>query len=301
MRLEFTKMQAAGNDFILIDDREQRIADEKKGRIARLLCTRRFSVGADGVLFLCKPTSTGTSTPTRSYDLRMRVFNADGSEAEMCGNGIRCFARYAYEKGLVRNRRIRVETLAGLIVPEVEDPDEKGFGEGVGVGEEVVSIRVFMGKPVFERIDEPLFVNEQIGEVRLTSLSLGNPHAVILVDSFDELDVDTVGKSIESHPAFPDRTNVDFVMTPMEDIKANEISVRTYERGVGETLSCGTGSTASVLALNELGYINASEPVTVHTRGGDLRVELKEEGGEGGAYLIGSAEVAYEGEVDLAV
>ena len=289
MKLEFTKMQAAGNDFILIDDREQHIADEKKGGLARFLCTRRFSVGADGVLFLCKPT-------TRSYDLRMRVFNADGSEAEMCGNGIRCFARYAYEKGLVRNRRIRVETLAGLIVPEVEDPDEKGFG--VGVGEGVVSIRVFMGKPVFERIDEPFFVNEQIGEVRLTSLSLGNPHAVILVDSFDELDVDTIGKSIESHPAFPDRTNVDFVMTPREDDKANEISVRTYERGVGETLSCGTGSTASVLALNELGYINASEPVTVHTRGGDLRVELKE--GEG-AYLIGSAEVVYEGEVEVEV
>jgi len=228
----------------------------------------------------------------------MRVFNADGSEAETCGNGIRCFARYAYEKGLVRNRQIRVETLAGLIVPEIEDPDEKGFG----VGEGAVSIRVFMGKPVFERIDEPFFVNEQIGEVRLTSLSLGNPHAVILVDSFDELDVDTIGKSIESHPAFPGRTNVDFVMTPLlqEDDKASEISVRTYERGVGETLSCGTGSTASVLALNELGYINASEPVTVHTRGGDLRVELKEEGGEG-AYLIGSAEVVYEGEVDLAV
>ncbi len=295
MRLEFTKMQAAGNDFILIDDREQRIADEKKEGIARSLCTRRFSVGADGVLFLCKPTSTSTST--RSYDLRMRVFNADGSEAETCGNGIRCFARYANEKGLVRNRQIRVETLAGLIVPEVEDPDEKGFGVGVGD----VSIRVFMGKPVFERIDEPFFVNEQIGEVRLTSLSLGNPHAVILVDSFDVLDVDTIGKSIESHPAFPDRTNVDFVMMPpQEDNKANELSVRTYERGVGETLSCGTGSTASVLALNKLGYINASEPVTVHTRGGDLMVELKE-GGEEGAYLIGSAEVVYEGEVDLAV
>ena len=294
MKLEFTKMQAAGNDFILIDDREQRIADEKKEGLARFLCTRKFSVGADGVLFLCKP----TSTPTRSYDLRMRVFNADGSEAEMCGNGIRCFARYAYEKGLVRNRQIRVETLAGLIVPEVEDPDETGFG--VGVGEGVVSIRVFMGKPMFERIDEPLFVNEQIGEVRLTALSLGNPHAVILVDSFDELDVDTIGKSIESHPAFPDRANVDFVMTSRKDDKANEISVRTYERGVGETLSCGTGSTASVLALNKLGYINANESVTVHTRGGDLMVELKE-GGEEGAYLIGSAEVVYEGEVEVEV
>ena len=274
-KLKFTKMQGCGNDFILIDDRKERIPEEKKGGVARFLCRRRFSVGADGVLFLCRPT-------TSSYDVRMRVFNADGSEAEMSGNGMRCFAKYVYERGLVRSRRMKVETLAGLIVPEVE-VDEKGFV--------VTSIRVFMGKPVFDKIDETFFVNEQIGEIKLTSLSLGNPHAVVRVDSFEELDVDTVGKSIESHPAFPDRTNVDFVM--VEERGKNEISVRTYERGVGETLSCGTGSTASVLVLNELGYINASEPVTVHTKGGDLVVELKEEG----AYLVGSAEVVYEGEV----
>ena len=276
MKLKFTKMQGCGNDFILIDDREERIPEEKKGRVARFLCRRRFSVGADGVLFLCRPT-------TSSYDVRMRVFNADGSEAEMSGNGMRCFAKYVYERGLVRSRRMKVETLAGLIVPEVE-VDEKGFV--------VTSIRVFMGKPVFDKIDETFFVNEQIGEIKLTSLSLGNPHAVVRVDSFEGLDVDTVGKSIESHPAFPDRTNVNFVMLE-EKKKRNEISVRTFERGVGETLSCGTGSTASVLALNELGYINASEPVTVHTKGGDLVVELREEG----AYLIGPAKVVYEGEV----
>lgn len=275
MKLKFTKMQGCGNDFILIEDRKERIPEEKKGRVARFLCRRRFSVGADGVLFLCRPT-------TSSYDVRMRVFNADGSEAEMSGNGMRCFAKYVYERGLVRSRRMKVETLAGLIVPEVE-VDEKGFV--------VTSIRVFMGKPVFDKIDETFFVNEQIGEIKLTSLSLGNPHAVVRVDSFEELDVDTVGKSIESHEAFPDRTNVDFVMS--EERGKNEISVRTYERGVGETLSCGTGSTASVLVLNELGYINASEPVTVHTKGGDLVVELREEG----AYLIGPAKVVYEGEV----
>ena len=278
MKVRFTKMHARGNDFILIDDREDRIAEEKKGGIARFLCRRRFSVGADGVLFLCQPT-------TSSYDVKMRVFNADGSEAEMCGNGMQCFAKHVYERGIVRSRKMRVETLGGLIVPEVE-VDEKGIV--------VTSIRVFMGKPVFDKIDETFFVNEQIGEIKLTSLSLGNPHAVVRVDSFEGLDVDTVGKSIESHPAFPDRTNVNFVMLE-EKKKRNEISVRTFERGVGETLSCGTGSTASVLALNELGYINASEPVTVHTKGGDLVVELKEEG----AYLVGTAEVVYEGEVEL--
>jgi len=277
MKLRFTKMQGCGNDFILIDDREERIAEEKRGGIARFLCQRRFSVGADGVLVLCKPTMS-------SYDVRMRVFNADGSEAEMSGNGMRCFARYVYERGIVRSRKTRVETLGGLIVPEVE-VDEKGLV--------VTSIRVFMGKPVFDKIDETFFVNEQIGEITLTSLSLGNPHAVVRVDSFEGIDVDTVGKSIESHPAFPDRTNVDFVL--LNEKKRNEISVRTYERGVGETLSCGTGSTASVLALNMLGYVNTNEPVTVHTKGGDLVVELKEEG----AYLVGPAEVVCEGEVSV--
>ncbi len=278
MKLRFTKMQARGNDFILIDDREDRIAEGKKGGIARFLCPRRFSVGADGVLFLCRPTAS-------SYDVRMRVFNADGSEAEMSGNGMRCFAKYVYERGIVRSRKMRVETLGGLIVPEVE-VDEEGFV--------VTSIRVFMGKPVFDKIDETFFVNEQIGDIKLTSLSLGNPHAVVIVDTFEGLDVDTIGKSIESHKAFPDRTNVDFVL--LNEKQRNEISVRTYERGVGETLSCGTGSTASVLALNELGYINACEPVTVHTKGGDLLVELKEEG----AYLAGPAEVVYEGEIVIA-
>jgi len=280
MELKFTKMQGSGNDFILIDDLDGKIPEEKKGKIARVLCRRRFSVGADGILFVCKPT-------TSSYDVRMRVFNADGSEAEMSGNGMRCFARYVCENGVVRSRRMKVETLGGLIVPEVE-VDENGV---------VTSIRVFMGKPVFDKIDEAFFVNEQIGEIKLTSLSLGNPHAVVIVDSFEGLDVDTVGKSIESHSAFPDRTNVDFVV--VEESGNNEISVRTYERGVGETLSCGTGSTASVLALNELGYvnINANEPVIVHTKGGDLVVELKGEG----AYLLGPAEVVYEGVVEVSM
>jgi diaminopimelate epimerase len=273
-KLKFTKMQGSGNDFILIDDREAGILEQKKEELARVLCRRKFSVGADGVLFICKHT-------TSSYDMRMRVFNADGSEAEMCGNGIRCFAKYVYEKGIVRKQSIKVETLAGLIVPEVE-VDENGV---------VTSIRVFMGEREFDRIDEPFFVNEQLGEIKLTSLSLGNPHAVVILDSFDGFDVDTVGKAIESHEAFPNKTNVDFVMLNGK----NEISVRTYERGVGETLSCGTGSTASVLTLNKLGYVNLNEPVIVHTKGGDLIVELKAEG----AYLTGPAEEVYEGMVEL--
>ncbi len=274
--LKFTKMQGCGNDFILIDDRESGIPAQKKGELAGFLCQRGFAIGADGVLFLCIPT-------TSSYEVRMQVFNADGSEAEMCGNGMRCFAKYVYERGLVRSRSMRVETLAGLIVPEVE-VDEKGV---------VTAIRVFMGVPEFNKIEQMLFVNAKIGEIKLTALSLGNPHAVVIVDSFDGLDVDMVGKAIESHKAFPNKTNVDFVVRNAK----KEISVRTYERGVGETLSCGTGSTASVLTLNKLGYVTLNEPVRVHTKGGDLVVELKEEG----AYLMGPAEEVYEGVVKLSI
>ncbi len=274
--LKFTKMQGCGNDFILIDDREAGIPEQKKGELAGLICQRGFSVGADGVLILCIPT-------TGSYDVRMQVFNADGSEAEMCGNGMRCFAKYVYERGIVRSSRMRVETLAGLIVPEVE-VDERGT---------VTSIRVFMGVPEFNIIEQMLFVNDEIGEIKLTALSLGNPHAVVIVDSFDGLEVNKVGKAIESHKAFPNKTNVDFVVRNAK----SEINVRTYERGVGETLSCGTGSTASVLTLNKLGYVNLNEPVIVHTKGGDLVVELKEEG----AYLMGPAEEVYEGVVKVRI
>nr|QNO54899.1 diaminopimelate epimerase [Methanosarcinales archaeon ANME-1 ERB7] len=272
--LKFTKMQGCGNDFILIDDRESGIPEQKKGELAGYICQRGFSVGADGVLFLCKPT-------TSSYEVRMQVFNADGSEAEMCGNGMRCFAKYVYESGVVQNRRMKVETLAGLIVPEVE-VDEKGA---------VTSIQVFMGVPEFNKIEQMLFVNDEIGAIKLTALSLGNPHAVVIVDSFDGLELNKVGKAIESHKAFSNKTNVDFVVRNAK----REINVRTYERGVGETLSCGTGSTASVLTLNKLGYVNLNEPVIVHTKGGDLVVELKEEG----AYLMGPAEEVYVGVVEV--
>jgi diaminopimelate epimerase len=285
-KIDFTKMHGCGNDFILIDDRVGGIPDEKKGAISRTLCRRHFSIGADGVLYICNPTID-------AYDVRMRIFNPDGSEAEMCGNGMRCFAKYVYEQGIVRNREIKVETLAGKIVPEVK-VDENGV---------VTSIKVFMGRPAFDKIDEPFFVNDEIGEIKLTTLSLGNPHAVVIIDSFTGFDLDTVGKAIESHEAFPNRTNVDFVK-PLQGLpgcgdkphsaKASEIQVRTYERGVGETLSCGTGSTVSVLTLNKLGYVHLNEPVIVHTLGGDLIVEIKEEG----AYLQGPAEEVYEGVIE---
>ena len=333
MRLRFTKMHGCGNDFILVKESarasqerkrgervgaewEVAIPEERKGDVARALCRRRFAVGADGLIFLCEPSSS-------AYDFRMRIFNADGTEAEMSGNGIRCAAKFAFEHG-VAPRKMRIQTEGGLRVAEVlkekcEEAEEKAEGKKGSVGGVVGRtslVRVFMGKPVFKCVDEPFKVKgsgmkgseEEFEEVRLSVLSVGNPHAVMLVDSFEGLDVSALGRRISSLPAFPEGVNVNFVALRSKNEAESsegavgaaaegvaEIQVRTYERGVGETLSCGTGSTASVLALHRLGILDARKPVRVLTRGGVLTVELRDDG----AYLTGPATEVCEGTVEI--
>ena len=335
MRLRFTKMHGCGNDFILVNEsagasqerkrgeragaeREVAIPEERRGDVARALCRRRFAVGADGLIFLCEPSSS-------AYDFRMRIFNADGTEAEMSGNGIRCAAKFAFEHG-VAPRKMRIQTEGGLRVAEVlkencEEAEEEAEGKNGsasvgGVVGRTSLVRVFMGKPVFKCVDEPFKVKgsgmkgsgEEFEEVRLSVLSVGNPHAVMLVDSFEGLDVSALGRRISSLPAFPEGVNVNFVALRSKNEAESsegavgaaeegvaEIQVRTYERGVGETLSCGTGSTASVLALHRLGILDARKPVRVLTRGGVLTVELRDDG----AYLTGPATDVCEGTVEI--
>ncbi|MCW7074372.1 MAG: diaminopimelate epimerase [Candidatus Methanospirare jalkutatii] len=334
MRLRFTKMHGCGNDFILVNERagasqerkrgeragaerEVAIPEERRGDVARALCRRRFAVGADGLIFLCEPSSS-------AYDFRMRIFNADGTEAEMSGNGIRCAAKFAFEHG-VAPRKMRIQTEGGLRVAEVlkekcEEAEEEAEGKNGSAAGGVVGrtslVRVFMGKPVFKCVDEPFKVKgngmkgsgEEFEEVRLSVLSVGNPHAVMLVDSFEGLDVSALGRRISSLPAFPEGVNVNFVALRKDEAESSEgavgaaaadgvaeIQVRTYERGVGETLSCGTGSTASVLVLHRLGILDARKPVRVLTRGGVLTVELREDG----AYLTGPATDVCEGTVEI--
>ncbi|MCW3131800.1 MAG: diaminopimelate epimerase [Candidatus Methanospirare jalkutatii] len=333
MRLRFTKMHGCGNDFILVNEsvgasqerkrgeraeaeREVAIPEERRGDVARALCRRRFAVGADGLIFLCEPSSS-------AYDFRMRIFNADGTEAEMSGNGIRCAAKFAFEHG-VAPRKMRIQTEGGLRVAEVlkekcEEAEEEAEGKNGSAGGVVGRtslVRVFMGKPVFKCVDEPFKVkgrgmkgSKEFEEVRLSVLSVGNPHAVMLVDSFEGLDVSALGRRISSLPAFPEGVNVNFVALRSKNEAESsegavgaaaaegvaEIQVRTYERGVGETLSCGTGSTASVLALHRLGILDARKPVRVLTRGGVLTVELREDG----AYLTGPATEVCEGMVEI--
>lgn len=270
-------MQSLGNDYILIDNRDHSIKEDEIYTLARKLCQRRFSIGADGVLLI--------SNPSRG-DVGMRILNADGSEAEMCGNGIRCLAKYCYENKIVQRKDFIVETLAGLKSVKVFVEDSK-----------VENILVNMGHPVFDRnklpmrgegrcINEPLKVGNK--EVRITCLSVGNPHCVIFVDDVEHFPVQDIGPLIEHNDLFPRGVNVEFTQI----LNPHEIQARIWERGVGETMACGTGACATVVAANTLG--NVDTQVIVHLRGGDLTIGYKEN-----ISLFGSAEKAFEGSIFL--
>jgi len=266
-------MHGLGNDYIVIDNRDDEINGKKAAELARRLCERRFSVGADGLLLV---------SGSKAADVKMRIFNADGSEAEMCGNGIRCFAKYCYENGVVKKNEFSVETLSGI--------------KNVWLtfqSEEVSAVEVDMGSPNWNRsslpmvgegtcIDENLEVDGKVFKV--TCLSMGNPHCEIIVDNVADFPVEQIGRKIENHKAFPKRTNVGFVQVQ----NFHELKVRVWERGCGETLACGTGSCAAVVAANKLGKVDSK--VTVHLLGGDLQVEVAEK-----LFLSGAVEKVFEG------
>ena len=271
--MKFWKMHGLGNDYIVIDNRDEKISDAEAAELALKLCRRRFSVGADCVLF---------ASNSVSADVKMRIFNADGSESAMCGNGIRCFAKYCYENNIARKSELIVETLAGnkrtwLTV-------ENGL---------VQSVMVDMGVPMLERSKIPMLgkgtcVNEDLqvnGETyKATCLSVGNPHCVIFVDAVNDFPVQRVGPKIENHRFFPKRTNVEFAQV----LNSNEVKVRVWERGCGETLACGTGACATVVAGNLLKKLGSK--VCVRLLGGDLEVEYADR-----LFLNGSVEKVFEG------
>jgi diaminopimelate epimerase len=271
--MKFWKMHGLGNDYVVIDNRDAKISDAEASKLALKLCRRRFSVGADGILF---------ASNSEVADVKIRIFNADGSEAEMCGNGIRCFAKYCYENDISRKSELIVETLAGnkrawLTV-------ENGL---------IPSVMVDMGVPMLARSKIPMLgegtaVNQDLlvnGETyKITCLSVGNPHCVIFVDAVDDFPVQQIGPKIETHRVFPKRTNVEFAQVLSE----TEVKVRVWERGCGETLACGTGACATVVAGNLLKKLGGK--VRVHLLGGDLEVEYDER-----LLLNGPAEKVFEG------
>lgn len=271
--MHFWKMHGLGNDYIVIDNRDEKISNKQAPVLAKRLCERRFSVGADGLLLVSN---------SRTAEVKMRIFNADGSEAEMCGNGIRCFAKYCYENNIVPKQKFTVETLSG----------SKHVWLTI-TGKEVATVKVDMGTPDWARSSLPMVgqgtcVNEDLvvdGETfKVTCLSMGNPHCVIFVDCVDCFPVEEIGSKIENNKSFPKRTNVGFA----EVLSEKELSVRVWERGCGETLACGTGTCAAVAAGNKLGLVGTR--VTVHVLGGDLQVEVAER-----LFLSGAAEKVFEG------
>jgi diaminopimelate epimerase len=272
--MNFWKMHGLGNDYVVIDNRDGKIADQAVAALAKQLCERRFSIGADGLLLVY---------PSETADTRMRIFNSDGSEAEMCGNGIRCFSKFCYENGIVPKTEFGVQTNAGIRRVWLTLK-----------GKEVVSVKVDMGAPNWDRqalpmkgIGECINENLQVDEdetYKVTCLSVGNPHCIIFVENVDECPVEYIGPIIENNDAFPKRTNVGFVQV----VGKNELKVRVWERGCGETLACGTGTCAAVAAANRLGKVK--DKVTVHVLGGDLQVEVGKT-----IFLSGAAEKVFEG------
>lgn len=274
--MQFWKMHGLGNDYVVVDNRDDKIPDKGKNlsNVASKLCERRFSIGADGLLLVY---------PSKVADIKMRIFNSDGSEAEMCGNGIRCFSKYCYENGIVKKTEFTVETLGGIkhIWLTLE-------------GKEVSLIKVDMGAPQWERSAIPMLgegkeaINETIkvdGEpYTITALSMGNPHCVTFVENVDEFPVDYVGDLIEHDKVFPKKANVGFAQVKSK----NEMHLRVWERGCGETLACGTGTCAAVAAANRLGKVG--NKVTVHLLGGDLQIEIGKT-----ILMSGAAEKVFQG------
>jgi diaminopimelate epimerase len=275
--MQFTKMHGLGNDFIILDGRGLP-PNTDCATLARKLCHRQMGIGADGIALVLS---------SQSADIRMRIINSDGSEPAMCGNLSRCFAKYLYEKGMIAKERFAIETLAGLIRPELT----------VAAGK-VTAVKVNMGKPNLQRREIPMngpvsrVVNEALWssqrKFHITSLLMNVPHTMIFVSDLASVDLSNLGPQIEKHPSFPQGTNVNFV----EVLNENEITVRTWERGAGATLACGTGCCAAVVAavLNR----KTGRRVTVHLAAGDLLIEWAE---DQNVYMTGPAEEICTGEV----
>lgn len=287
MKLKFTKMQGAGNDFVVINAIHQQIdfsADEW-----RRLADRRFGVGADQILIVERPTVPGA-------DFRYRIFNHDGGEVEQCGNGARAFARFVSDKGLSGERSIRVQTMCGIIAPTLEEDGSVTVDMGAPVLEPAAvpfDSAGMQGLPQGRDTLWPLTLQLQGAplEVPVSVVSMGNPHAVQIVDDVDTAPVAELGPQVEYHPRFPKRVNAGF----MQVVDRRYIKLRVFERGAGETLACGTGACAAVVAGIRRGLLDS--PVRVSARGGELSIAWAGEGQP--VYLSGPAVTVFEGEITI--
>lgn len=277
--MKFTKMHGLGNDYVYVNCFEEKI--DNPPAVARFVSDRHFGIGSDGLIMI---------NPSQKADFEMEMYNADGSRGEMCGNGIRCVAKYVYDYGLTDKTQISVETLGGIKYLDLTVEDGK-----------VTLVKVDMGKPELKAelipivsdneqvLDEPIEVDGK--EYRMTGVSMGNPHTVIYVDDVKNLDLETIGPKFENHERFPKRINTEFVRC----IDRHTVEMRVWERGSGETLACGTGACAVAVAsiLNNL----TDTQVTVKLLGGDLQIEWDKE--KDRVFMTGPAKVVFDGVIDI--
>ena len=278
--MKFTKMQGCGNDYVYVNCFEEQIAD--RPALARFVSDRHFGVGSDGLICIC---------PSSLADFQMDMYNLDGSQAQMCGNGIRCVGKYVYDHGMTTKRELTVESHGAVkelrLIP--------------GADGKIESVRVDMGAPELRPQFIPIaehgtsFINRPVvvdgREFLLTCLSVGNPHAVTFVDDVAKFDLEKWGPKFENHPLFPEKINAEFVQV----LNKNTLRMRVWERGCGETLACGTGATATMAAASLCGYVG--ESATVHLLGGDLLIEWDKKGNR--LYMTGPAVTVFDGELYL--
>ena len=281
MKIKFTKMQGCGNDYVYINGFTEKIEQEKKPDFVRRVSDRHFGIGSDGAIFI---------NPAKEADFEMEMYNADGSRSEMCGNGIRCVGKYVYDYGLTDKTEFSVVSAGKVKYLTLTIEDGKA-----------VQIRVNMGEPILTAAEIPVVaentpvINEPITvldtEYKMTCVSMGNPHAVVFVDDTASFPVNEIGPYFENHEKFPNRTNTEFVQV----VDRNHINMRVYERGTGETLACGTGCCASVVAciLNGL----TDENVYVNVLGGVVQVEWDR--AENIVYMTGPAVTVFDGEIEF--
>lgn len=278
--MKFSKMHGAGNDYIYVNGFEEQIDNPED--LAIKLSHRNFGVGSDGLIIIL---------PSAVADFRMRMFNNDGSEGKMCGNGTRCVGKYVYDNKLTNKTTITLETLGGIKKLDLTIIDGKVDSVLVDMGQAILNSKLI---PV--KSDLPQFVNQSI-EVhkhmcKITCVSMGNPHTVLFINEIDGLDLAKIGPGFENHPIFPERTNTEFIKL----IDRENIKMRVWERGSGETLACGTGACASVVAAVLNGYCDYDTPVNVHLLGGMLQITYKQ---DGSVLMYGKATHVFDGNIDI--
>lgn len=281
--MKFTKMHGCGNDYIYVDGAKEIIPQEKKPDVVKRLSDRHFGIGGDGVIFI---------NPSTEADFEMEMYNMDGSRAEMCGNGIRCVAKFVYDKGLTDQTQISIISAGKIKYLDLTTEDRK-----------VSTVKVNMGAPILKAADIPVIADDEeesvIGEeievdgkiYKMTCVSMGNPHAVVFMDDVADLPIEKIGPLFENHERFPKRTNTEFVKV----IDKEHVEMRVWERGTGETLACGTGACATVVACILNGLTN--DTVTVKLLGGSLRIQWDRQ--ENLVYMTGPAATVFEGEIEI--